>query len=495
MDYKSEKQFILNLWINNPRQATHIIKKKSFELFTHINNVRGSTFSEKCFKFVYNIETPKCTVCNINSPKYLDFNRGYREFCSIKCMSNSEKISQIKQKTIFNKYGVKHFSKTSEYRSKFETTCLQRYGVKNPGQRSDVLTSRSRKKQRTYWNSLCEKIKDKSIPEHSFDQYTHVRDKLLPWKCVKCNITFNSHLFGYLPECPDCYPKPLPGSQSNVETDILSEIRKFYHGEIIENSRKIIAPKELDIFLPNYNLAIEVNGVYWHGNDKVDVNYHRQKYLSCENKGISLLMVTDHDWKVNRELVINMIKHRMYHNFDRCIPAKYTTAANISFSEADLFLKKHHISGGCRGKYYIGLYHNNNLVAVSVFGKNRFSKNGNKTEYELIRFALSGLIAGALGKMISFLKKHTVITAIETYADLRYGNGNVYIRNNFKYVKDTKPGYWYYLDDKIYHRLSWTKKKLVTLGFDPALTETQIMLQRKAIKIYDCGHKLYRIEY
>ncbi len=33
---------------------------------------------------------------------------------------------------------------------------------------------------------------------------------------------------------------------------------------IIRNSQKVIGPKELDIYLPEYNLAVEFNGLLWH---------------------------------------------------------------------------------------------------------------------------------------------------------------------------------------------------------------------------------------
>lgn len=472
-----------------------MIKKQYPDLAEKINKLVGTTFSEKCYLYINNITKPLCMHCNIENTKYLDFRRGYTIFCGVKCMANSDYIQKLKSSTVQQKYGVDHFSETNEYKEKFKTTMLLRHGVTNPSYCPNILSDRARKKQRTFWNKLCDIIKDKSIPMHTFDEYTHVRDKELSWKCTSCEVEFTSHIFGVLPECPMCYPRAAPGSQSKTEQDIIFEIRKFYSGEIIENSRKIISPKELDIFIPEFNFAIELNGLYWHSDEKLESQYHRDKYEKCNEQNISLLMITDHEWKNKRELIINMIKHRIHQSEIDKIPAKNTTANLIDYRTASDFLVKHHIASEARGKYYIGLFYKNELIAVTVFGKNRFLKKTSDTEFELIRFAVSKTIAGALGKMISHLKKQTTVTSIDSYADLRYGTGKVYELNNFRLINDTKPGYWYYINNKMSHRLSWTKKKLVQMGFDKSLTESQIMQQLKAIKIYDCGHKLYRIEY
>jgi len=38
------------------------------------------------------------------------------------------------QSTTLEKYGVVHFSQSSEFNEKFEKTCLERYGVRRPWQ-------------------------------------------------------------------------------------------------------------------------------------------------------------------------------------------------------------------------------------------------------------------------------------------------------------------------------------------------------------------------
>jgi len=41
------------------------------------------------------------------------------------------------------------------------------------------------------------------------------------------------------------------------------------------------------------------------------------------------------------------------------------------------------------------------------------------------------------------------------------------------------------------NRMEFTKKRLVEAGFDPNMSEHEIMLSRKIYRIYDCGNWRY----
>jgi very-short-patch-repair endonuclease len=65
--------------------------------------------------------------------------------------------------------------------------------------------------------------------------------------------------------------------------------------QIIENSRKIIQPYELDIYIPKKKIAIEFNGLYWHSSERKEKDYHYQKYKKCKEKGIKLIQIFEDD--------------------------------------------------------------------------------------------------------------------------------------------------------------------------------------------------------
>jgi hypothetical protein len=493
MTLTPEQELVAEIWRSRPRHASQIIKREFKNTYDLVDSLHGNSFSEKCWLFLNNMNSvPTCGHCGVNKVKYLDMSRGYAQFCSVSCMARSSDTAEKKKATCETKYGVEHFSQTDSYRNQYENTMMAKYGVRNAGQIIDLLDDRSRKKQETFWNSLIESLSGVTLPNHTFEEYTHVRDKELSWKCAQCDKIFNSYVFGVTPKCPVCWPRPAPGAQSRFERELIHEIKKIYSGEIIENSRQLIAPKELDIYIPEFKFAIEMNGMYWHSDIHLDKYYHQKKFELCRYAGIKLLMINEHEWMNNRTLVMDMIRHRVGIRGASRIPARKTVATEISYQEASDFLEGRHISGKCRGNVYVGLKLGTKLMAVSVFGKNRF-KDGDKLEYELIRFAVDGEVTGALGKMLKYFINSSGATKIVSYADLRYGRGEVYVKNNFTLTSTTKPGYWYYLSDKIYHRLSWTKAKLVKAGHDSNLTEHEIMRNIGALRFYDCGHNYYEL--
>lgn len=434
-------------------------------------------------------DTPKCECGNF--VKFLDFRRGYAQFCSVKCTAKSQAVSKKKKTTLTEKYGVDHYSKTLDYKTKFKQTCKEKYGVENPGQIKELKTVRARNKQLTFFNSIVEKAKHVSAPLFSFNEYTHLRDHSLLWKCALCGQPFTSNLLDKLPECPTCFPKGNFGGQSKLEKEILSEIKQFYNGEIVENSRSVIAPKELDLYFPDANFALEINGVYWHNSELLDRYYHYEKYRLCKEKGISLLMITDYEWETKRDVILKMIKHRLKIPKDS-IFARRCNVVQLSNSEAKHFFDCNHINGFCKASVHYGLAYKDEIVAAISCSPNRFSKN--KDEVEIIRFALGDYtVPGAFGKLFATMREIFYNKSFVSYADLRYGNGEVYLKTGFVESKITKPGYWYFVNNRLDHRLTWTKQKLVNLGFNKNKTEEEIMREDlKALKIYDCGHKLYK---
>ena len=83
--------------------------------------------------------------------------------------------------------------------------------------------------------------------------------------------------------CTNCIPVNI---SSGKELELLDFIKSNYDGEIIENDRKVLSGKELDIYLPGLNLAFEFNGLYWHSELHKDDKYHLEKTEKCLDKGV-----------------------------------------------------------------------------------------------------------------------------------------------------------------------------------------------------------------
>jgi G:T-mismatch repair DNA endonuclease (very short patch repair protein) len=75
------------------------------------------------------------------------------------------------------------------------------------------------------------------------------------------------------------------------------------------NDRSVISPYELDFYLPDYNLAIEINGLYWHSSRLKSNDYHFNKWNMCKKLGIDLYSIFEDDFTVNETMWKNKILH------------------------------------------------------------------------------------------------------------------------------------------------------------------------------------------
>lgn len=103
---------------------------------------------------------------------------------------------------------------------------------------------------------------------------------------------------------------------SRVEREFQKELKNLLPETTIEfNDWKIIAPYQLDAYIPSLNVAIEFNGNYWHSDKFLIPNhnmtadeYHTMKSLMCKQKNIELLFVWEYDWYESSELIIKSLE-------------------------------------------------------------------------------------------------------------------------------------------------------------------------------------------
>jgi len=93
-------------------------------------------------------------------------------------------------------------------------------------------------------------------------------------------------------------------NQYSIPQLLLGEICKILIDEnILYDTRKIIKPYELDIFIPKYNLAFEYDGKGWHQNNKND----KIKNKECKNKNIKLIRIIENNRKYDEDIKNQLI--------------------------------------------------------------------------------------------------------------------------------------------------------------------------------------------
>jgi hypothetical protein len=261
--------------------------------------------------------------------------------------------------------------------------------------------------------------------------------------------------------------------------------------EFEETNRTILNNKELDIYIPSHNLAIEFNGLYWHCELFKDKNYHLDKTNECESKGIRLIHIFEDEWLYKQDIVKSRIKNILGFTKNR-IYARKCEIKEVSNKDSKLFLNENHIQGNVSSKINLGLYYNDELVSLITFGKRPLFNN---CEYELIRFCnkLDSTIIGGASKLLNYFIKNYKPKEIISYTDRRWNKGDLYNKLNFKFIEDTEPSWFIISGNNRYHRVKYQKHKLIDMGFDKSKTAHQICLENGMYRIYDCGTKKYKL--
>lgn len=254
----------------------------------------------------------------------------------------------------------------------------------------------------------------------------------------------------------------------------------------IYNDRTTIAPYELDIVHPQLKIAIEYCGLYWHGETAgKGRQYHRMKYLACQQNGITLYTVWETD---SVEKVLATVRRKV--NCSR-VGARSCQVISLTRAQAAIFHKNHHVEGSVGGNYHLGLVKDGELLMAASFAKSRYDKHH---LYECMRVSSADTqVVGGTSKLFSHFRKLVDTDSICSYANLRFGSGSVYQHCGLVRVKDTSPGYHYFKHNTIYSRVMFQKHKLsvVLPQFDPQLTEWENMKLAGYDRIWDCGHAKY----
>jgi hypothetical protein len=264
---------------------------------------------------------------------------------------------------------------------------------------------------------------------------------------------------------------------------------------VIRNTRKIIAPLELDFYIPDCNIAIEYNGLYWHQHHSLsNFKYHYNKTILCKEKEIRLIHIFEDEWIYKRDIVQSRLKNMI--SSSSCITyARKCKIIEIDSKVKNKFLTENHLQGEDKSSIYYGLENEKGeLVSIMTFGTPRFSK---KYEYELIRFCskTNNNVIGGASKLLKYFKQKHNPSSIITYADLRWSvqSNNVYNELGFSYSHTSNPNFWYFKGNKRYSRYSFQKHKLPKIfsNFDSSLTAEENIKINGYSKIYDCGNLVY----
>lgn len=510
MEYKFLKQIkeYINVTYNN---SLRFIKPKMFikqfgvdAYHDVINNAANvQPFSLQVYHYINQLQTtPLCKMCS----NYVKFNtnKGYQTYCSNTCrFKDMDNIQHVKRATNLTKYGATNVLASAYGKEASAKTLIQKYGVNNYTKTEEYVNriksgdivrkmDISKQKDSRYSTQYNELLQHKLIrPVFTRSEYKGCNN-IYNVMCVKCKHVYQHNFLRIVTTycCPNCN-KDITGTRSE---NILKQLLLKHNIPFRFRARKEFNNEfEIDLYIPSKNIGIEIHGLYWHSDKKIEDKYHINKLKMCGKYNVRLIQIFEDEIKHKQHIVISRLKHIL-----GCakykIGARKCTIEQLNYNDKSKFINKYHIQGDCASKHNYGLFYKNRLIAVATFGAMRLVV-GNKSQentFELLRYCTVSQfnVQGGMSKLLKhFINTHKP-SKIVSYADLRWSQGNVYLKSGFKFIKQTEPNYWYTKNFiKREHRFGYRKSelKLKLTNFDANLSERKNMENAGYARIYDCG--------
>lgn len=437
-----------------PSQCREVVIKKNYpEFYKKLNDTYSDSisFSEKLYWYFNNIKIkPVCLRCGM-PVKFINTTLGYAQYCCKACANkDTTKIEKTKQICI-EKYGGVAPICSNEVKSKMKNTMLDRYGVENCQQNKEISNrtketiinkyggqgNASDELKQKYINTCVDKygvnnssksetIKEKisigkrqsiiNSNENIIDYFKDNDNLMCVCRCphVDCNkckekqfIIESSLLANRISHnieiCTNLLPyKPLSSSYELY----LAEFLDVHNIEYQRSVRNIIS-KELDLYIPSYNIAIEFNCVFHHSDERKPNNYHINKYKECQEKGIQLISIWEDQYLTKINIVKSIILSKLGVYKER-LYARKCAIEKVDSKIANEFYTNNHLQSKCNASVHYALKYNNEIVAMMSFGKRSLGNNFNN-EWELIRYCSKthiNIIGGASRIFNRFIKEY-----------------------------------------------------------------------------------------
>jgi hypothetical protein len=248
----------------------------------------------------YGVEHPLQNKEILNKVKSTNLEKyGYE--CSLSHPEIRKVALSNMKKTNLDRYGVESTLRLNSVIEASKKTLIENYGVDNFSKRDGF--------KRDYIASYNDDIDSQRLDEYMCDEFIgeFITDKTVTEFCEYFQVC-RATAYKRVKEIGGSFV--INNSNTSVMEDELIEWLSEMSIKVVANDRSIISPFELDLYIPEHDLAIECNGSYWHseiqGKDK---NYHLNKTNLCKLKGIHLLHLWEHDWNYKKDAMKQNIKN------------------------------------------------------------------------------------------------------------------------------------------------------------------------------------------
>jgi hypothetical protein len=352
-------------------------------------------------------------------------------------------------------YGVDYPLQSKDIQEKTKQSLKDNYGVTNPGLSKEI---QKRNKQTRIEN------KQKILEENDLIPTAELMTKYgIGWfhKRNELGIEIvNIGMYSYVKtedeqKIIEYNKHHFDGHKSYIEFEIFEFVKSIYDGEILTNKRTIIPPLELDIYVPEKKVAIEINGLFYHSSlNGIDKYYHINKSKQCEEQNIRLIHIYEPEWYNDREKIENLIRIALG-KVETKIYARNCTIKLIDNTIAKPFNEKGHLQGHRNAEVTYGLYYNDELVQLMSFSRTKYNRNlKSDTEWEIIRGcpASNNIVVGGVEKLFKHFIQNYNPTKIFSYCDFNKFDGKSYYAIGMTFDGYTGPDKYWIKDGQMIRR-------------------------------------------
>lgn len=293
----------------------------------------------------------------------------------------------------------------------------------------------------------------------SLEHHESTRD-IITAMCTTCGTTFERRMCYMLNDverehCRNCRTTGTSKGENEIGDFIANELCL----DIIRNDRTLIAPKELDIYVPSKKFAIEFNGLYWHGdNVKRSKFVHAHKTKMCMYRGVRLLHVFEDEWYTHRDIVKSMIRAKLDVGMTR-VHARRCDVVEVPRDVRIQFFDSNHLDGDITNvtRSY-GLVYDGELVQCVSIRSSSNIEHGRTCELVRLASATNTYVIGGISRLTTYIMHNLDIDTIVTYVDERFGHNDTYSRAGWQFVRKThEPSFWWTDGTYRYPRTMLTK--------------------------------------
>lgn len=382
---------------------------------------------------------------------------GYRH--PLICPESKQKF----ENTMMQRYNVRHHWCSKDPKLNGQQTRLELYGYVNSFQIPENKQKAILARKNTNWLEKVMQTREKHKKEIFERNNKHIHFEDYNEEFFRTNFIKNNKFdlkacceyFKIYPTWANKKKRDFNITEPNIiqhqfkeQSQVYDYIKLIYNGNILFNTKNIIKPLELDIYIPEKNVAIEFNGLYWHSiNSGIDKYYHQLKSFKCKEKGIRLIHIYEDEWlNENKQKIIkDIIKHALNikNSNENKIYARKCIIKEIDNDLYNEFCNNNHIQGSRGAQVKLGLFYNDELVQIASFGKSRFNKY---IQWEWIRGcpASNNNVIGGTSKLFSYFIKNYKPKSVLCYADFNKFDGKGYKECGFEFQGFTSPNKFYF---------------------------------------------------